>query len=103
MARIIQVIVGQRIITGTPVRQERLHSEVDPSAGMETVKSSVRIAVDDKVRMIVQFQIEARLQHAPEDIVILAEVRPEIAEIYADLSHAPALPTAPLRSRSPSC
>src|SRR6266516_4259728 len=87
MTGVIKVVIRQRVVALAPVRQERFDGEIDFYAVVDAVDVALAARIDQEIRLGVQFHVKPGLKKIPEEIVRLAEPRPEIAKIEANFSH----------------
>lgn len=77
----------QRVITFIPSGKKRFHSKINLYTVVDTVEMAFPVGVDEKVWLRVQFYVESLFERVPEKVICLAETRPEITEIDANLPH----------------
>jgi hypothetical protein len=86
MARILQIVPGQRVITHAKIRINWLAREVNAWAGMKAMMITV-VAVENKIRADVNFHFEPLAEQVNKVVFVLAEFRPKIAKIDAKRFH----------------
>ncbi len=86
VARIVQVMTGERIVTRRKVRAVGFAREKNTGAGMQPVMVS-KAGIDHEVRSVMELHGIARFQQLVDPIVVLTEPGPEIAEVDAEGLH----------------
>ena len=86
VARIVQVMGGESVITFAEVRRHFLAGIKDARTGVETVVIT-EIGVDEEIGLFTKFHLVTGAQQFSKEILRLWEIRPEITEVEANPGH----------------